>query len=671
MTESPEQEHARLVAEIREHDRAYYEYDAPRISDADYDALRAELEALEAAHPELAGPDSPTRTVGTAPAAGFARARHAAPMLSLANAFTHAEVAEFLARVRRFLSLPDDAPLPIAAEPKVDGLSAALTYENRALVRAATRGDGVEGEDITANVQAMADIPQRLPAAAPAGRFEVRGEIYIRRADFAALNARAQAEGGKVFANPRNAAAGSVRQLDPAVPASRPLRFFAYEARAQGVADTHTGLIAALESWGFAAPAPRAVCGTLDALMAYYAALEAARADLDFDIDGAVYKVNALALQARLGAVARAPRWAIAHKLPAARATTRVRDIVVQTGRTGALTPVAVLEPVTVGGVVVARASLHNADEVARKDVRVGDRVVVQRAGEVIPQVVEVLHDMRPAGAAPFVFPEHCPACGAPAVRDEAGAGAITRCTGALACPAQALEHLRHFAGRSALDIEGLGARSVKLFWEQGWLRTPADIFALPDKPVAGLEGWGELSAANLAGAIAARRRVPLARFVTALGIPHVGAETARALAVHFGTWAALRAAPGEALLAVDGVGPAVADSLAAFLAEPRNRAVLDALEREMEIEPHAAPARAQAGPLAGKTLVFTGTLPGMSRAEAKARAQALGAKVSGSLSAATDYLVTGDGGGGKRAKAAELGVAVLDAGAFAAMVGA
>lgn len=666
MTQNAEREHARLAAEIRRHDRAYYQDDAPEISDAEYDALRARLEDLEAANPGLAGPDSPTQTVGAAPAQGFAKARHAAPMLSLANAFSAEDLGEFLARVRRFLSLGAGDALPILAEPKIDGLSAALTYENGALTRAATRGDGVEGEDITANARTIAGLPQVLPSAAPQ-RLEIRGEIYMRRSDFAAFNARAEATGGKVFANPRNAAAGSVRQLDSSVTAGRPLRFFAYstEIAVPPGAVQQSGVLEALEGWGFDTARPRAVCPDAPALMEFYDSILAARPDLDFEIDGVVYKVNDLALQARLGAVARAPRWAVAHKLPAERAITRVNAITIQTGRTGALTPVAELEPITVGGVVVARASLHNADEVARKDVRASDTVVVQRAGDVIPQVVEVLTDRRPDGAQPFVFPDTCPACGAHAAREDDGA--ITRCTGGLTCPAQALERLRHFVSRNAFDIEGLGKRSIALFWERGYLRAPADIFGLSAHPIAELEGWGEQSAANLFAAIEARRRVNLPRFIYALGIRQVGQETARRLAAHYGSWAAVKAATEAELIEIEDIGPAVSTDFTEFFAEPHNRAALAALEAELEIADYAAPCAG--GALVGKSVVFTGTLEGLSRAEAKARAEAAGAKVVGSVSAKTGYLVAGDKAGSKRKKAEALGVKILEEGDFVALL--
>ena len=672
-----EAEHVRLVAEILEHNRLYYQEDAPSVSDAEYDVLLRRLQDIEAQFPELVTPDSPTQQVGAPPTSGFAKVQHGVPMLSLANAFDDNDVTEFIARIRRFLNPPDDEPVVLVAEPKIDGLSVSLRYENGAFVRGATRGDGTEGEDITANLRTIDDVPAQLPDDAP-DTVEVRGEVYMPKSEFAALNERQEAAGDKVFANPRNAAAGSLRQLDPSITASRTLRLFAYawgEISNEPIG-THWSFLERLGAWGFPVNPLMQQCDGVDAALAAYQAIAEARPTLDYDIDGVVYKVNRLSWQARLGFVSRAPRWAIAHKFPAEQAITVLRDIDIQVGRTGALTPVARLEPVTVGGVVVSNATLHNEDEIARKDVRAGDTVVVQRAGDVIPQVVEVVLDKRPKKTKPFAFPDHCPVCDSEAVRDEGEA--VRRCTGGLICPAQAVERLKHFVSRNAFDIEGLGAKHIVAFWQDELIREPADIFGLTAEMLAVREGWGEQSAANLLAAIADRRQISLDRFIYALGIRQVGQATARLLARTYLTVKAWRAAMAAAqdpendayqeLVAIDGIGESVAADILAFLHERHNQRVLDDLEAVLDIEEFEQPAGDSA--IAGKTIVFTGTLEQMTRPEAKARAEALGAKVSGSVSKKTDLVVAGPGAGSKGRKAAELGIETIDEAAWLELIG-
>ena len=668
------EEHARLGAEIAEHDRRYHGEDAPIISDADYDALRQRYAALEAAFPALADAHSQNKRVGAAPSEKFAKVRHAAPMLSLGNIFSEDEAREFCERVRRFLGLGETVDLAVTAEPKIDGLSCSLRYEGGRLVQAATRGDGFEGEDVTRNVQTISDIPQRLDDA-PA-IFEARGEVYMTHADFAALNARQQAAGKPAFVNPRNTAAGALRQLDPKITAGRPLRFFAYawgEVSAPP-AKTQHGMIEAFARFGLPVNPLTRLCHSADEMLAHFRAIEARRATLGYDIDGVVYKVDDLALQARLGFVSRSPRWATAHKFPAEQATTIVEAIEIQVGRTGSLTPVAKLKPVTVGGVVVSNATLHNEDEIARKDVRVGDTVRVQRAGDVIPQVLSVDLALRPAGSAPYVFPQVCPACGSAALREideKTGvADVVRRCTGTLVCPAQAVERLRHFCSRNAFDIEGLGDKQIALFFNEGLIRTAADIFTLAARdgsqgaPLRERDGFGETSARNLFAAIQARRSVPINRFLYALGIRHIGETNARRLARHFADFAALREAAGNEagqaeIDAIDGIGPTVAEGLIDFFAEPHNQSALDALLAEVSVTPMEAIAAGH--PLAGKTIVFTGSLEKMTRDEAKAMAERLGAKVSGSISSKTDLVVAGPGAGSKLTKARELGVETVD----------
>lgn len=663
-------EHARLAEEIRTHNTAYYQNDAPLVSDAAYDRLVARLKELEHLYPTLKK-GSPSQQVGAAPADGFAKVRHARPMLSLANAFDAEDVAEFLQRVRNFLGLGADAPVPVIGEPKIDGLSLSLRYEGRRLVSAATRGDGQEGEDVTANVAHIDDIPQSLPDDAP-DVVEIRGEVYMARSDFLALNTRQEAAGAKTFANPRNAAAGSLRQLDAAITATRPLRFFAYGfgELSESLAAGHGAFIARIRDWGFVTNPHIRRLSDLAEIMAYYAEIAALRPKLDYDIDGIVYKVDSHDWQLRLGFVSRAPRWAIAHKFPAEQARTRLKAISIQVGRTGALTPVADLEPVTVGGVVVARATLHNEDEIARKDVRPGDMVIVQRAGDVIPQIVASIAEERPAGAVPFVFPDRCPVCGSEAVRPDGEA--VRRCTGGLICPAQAVERLKHFVSRQALDIDGLGATHVEKFYEDGLIANPVDIFHLADHAAVleSRDGWGPKSVENLIAGIEARRNVPLARFIFALGIRQVGQATAKLLAHHYGSLSVWRqrmerAAAGdgdarEELLAIDQIGDGVAAEICAFFAEPHNRDILERLSAEMTVADAAPPAEGDS-PVSGKTVVFTGKLSLFTRDEAKARAESLGAKVAGSVSGKTDYLVAGPGAGSKLKKARELGVTVLD----------
>jgi DNA ligase (NAD+) len=669
------EEHARLQAELAEHDRRYHGEDAPTISDAEYDALRRRYTALEEAFPTLADADSANRKVGAAPSEKFAKVRHRVPMLSLGNIFADEEAEEFCARVRRFLGLSESAPLDVVAEAKIDGLSCSLRYENDELVQAATRGDGYEGEDVTANVRVVEAIPKRLKGAPKV--FEARGEVYMRHADFAALNARQAAAGKPVYANPRNFAAGSLRQLDPRMTAERPLQFFAYAwgEVSEPFASTQFEAIQAMHRFGLPTNLLLTkLCRSATEMLAQYHSIEEQRATLGYDIDGVVYKVNDLALQQRLGFVSRSPRWAVAHKFPAEQATTIVEAIEINVGRTGALTPIAKLRPVTVGGVVVSNATLHNEDEIARKDVRVGDTVLVQRAGDVIPQVLAVVLDKRPADSTPYVFPETCPICGSAALREidekTGDKDVVRRCTGTLICPAQAVEGLKHFASRNAFDIEGLGEKLIELFFTKGLIRTPADIFTLKARdgqagpPLRGWEGFGETSARNLFNAIDARRTIPLNRFLYALGVRHVGETNARRLARHFGDWEYLRAAAraenaAEELSGVGGIGPVVAEAIADFFAEPRNEAALDALVRQVTIEPMEAIAAGH--PLAGQTIVFTGSLEKMTRDEAKAVAERLGAKVSGSISAKTNLVVAGPGAGSKLAKARELGVETVD----------
>jgi DNA ligase (NAD+) len=686
-----------LAAEIARHNRLYHTNDAPEIADADYDALVRRNAALEAEFPHLVRADSPSKSVGAAPAGHLAKVRHAAPMLSLDNAFADEDVEEFVARVRRFLRLADDEAVALTAEPKIDGLSCSLRYEKGVLVLAATRGDGTTGEDVTANVRTITDIPERLTGEAP-DVFEIRGEVYMAKADFTALNARLLAEAddpekARQFANPRNAAAGSLRQKDPMVTASRPLRFLAHGWGEHSAlpAETQQGVIEAIRGWGL--PVSDLFVHTADraAALAHYRRIEAVRADLPFDIDGVVYKVDRLDWQQRLGFVAKAPRWALAHKFPAEQAQTTLERIDIQVGRTGKLTPVARLVPVTVGGVVVTNATLHNADEIGRLNAWPGDRVVVQRAGDVIPQIAENLSRDEARGTWPF--PEICPECGSTAER--APEEVDFRCTGGLICPAQRVERLRHFVSRHALDIEGLGITNIESFFRDGLIEAPADIFRLTREILLSRERWADVSAGNLIAAIDAKRNPPLDRFLFALGIRHVGEVTARDLARRYQSWNGLRAmidralahraeltqAVGEtddkylarqakelaSIVETPGVGPEVALTLIDFFAEPHNaEAVADLLA---QLSPADVIHETRASDVTGKTVVFTGTLESMSRDEAKAQAESLGAKVSGSVSAKTDLIVAGPGAGSKLKKAAELGIAVIDEAEWAQIV--
>ncbi|WP_333833493.1 NAD-dependent DNA ligase LigA [Rubrimonas sp.] len=685
--EEATEELARLAAEIARHDRAYHQQDAPVIADAEYDALKRRNAAIEARFPHLIRGDSPSARVGAAPSEAFAQVRHRRPMLSLKNAMDEGELREFDASLKRFLSLPPEADVAYVAEPKIDGLSLSLRYEGGALVEAATRGDGETGENVTANARMVSDIPHRLEGAPEV--LEVRGEVYMTHADFAALNARQAEAGAKVFANPRNAAAGSLRQLDPTVTASRPLRFFAYGwgEVSEPLAATQWEALARIRALGLPVNADSRRCAGVEALIACHAELAARRAALGYDIDGVVCKADDLEFQARLGMRSTTPRWAVAFKFSAEMAETVLEAIEIQVGRTGALSPVARLRPVTVGGVVVSSATLHNEDYIAGRgsdgqpiragrDLRVGDTVTVYRAGDVIPKVLDVDLGKRPAGAAPWTPPETCPCdLRTPTIRPEGEA--VRRCTGEFACPHQRVEHLKHFVSRDAFDIEGLGAKQVEALWRDGWIGEPADIFELENRYGDGAlrqlrnrEGWGAKSAANLFAAIAARREIGLDRLIFALGVRHVGETSARLLARAYGDWesfeGAMRAcAPREgeaweALLAIDGVGEVMATALAAFFAEPHNRDAVDRLRAHLTVAPLAAPA-GEGAALAGKTVVFTGTLETMSRAEAKARAEALGAKVAGSVSAKTDLVVAGAEAGSKLKKAESLGVAVLD----------
>jgi DNA ligase (NAD+) len=652
----------RLAKEIARHDRLYHDQDAPEISDADYDALVRENRELEERFPHLVRADSPSKRLGAAPAtSGLAKVTHARPMLSLDNAFSPQEVEEFAARVKRFLALPADAQVAMTAEPKIDGLSCSLRYERGVLVLAATRGDGSVGEDVTANVRTIGDIPQRIEDAPDV--LEVRGEVYMSKADFEALNARQEAAGGKIFANPRNAAAGSLRQKDPSVTAARPLRFLGHGwgELSQPLGETQFDAMKRIEGFGLPVTEMLKRCTTPAEMLAHYGKIERVRADLPFDIDGVVYKVDRLDWQERLGQVARAPRWGLAHKFPAEKAETTLEAIDIQVGRTGKLTPVGRLKPVGVGGVIVANVTLHNRDEIERLGLRIGDRVRIQRAGDVIPQVVENLTRHEPRE--PYVFPDHCPQCHSEAVAEEGEVD--VRCTGGLICPAQRFERLRHFVSRGALDIEGLGEKSIAEFIDLGWLHSPADIFRLR-KHRAGLlgrEGWKEKSVDNLLAAIEAKRQPDGPRLLFGLGIRHVGIVTARDLLKCFGTIEELRrAATSETgqseLSSVEGVGPVVAEALVDFFHEPHNREVLDDLLSEVSPQPFVSDAKQTEW--TGKTIVFTGSLETMSRDEAKAQAERLGARAAGSVSAKTDLVVAGPGAGSKLKKAEELGVRVI-----------
>ena len=682
-------EHVRLADEIAGHDRRYYQEDAPTVTDAEYDRLRQRYGAIEARFPQLRTRDSLTQRVGAAPSARFAKVRHAVPMLSLDNAFAEQDVVDFVGRIRRFLRLPEDEEIAFSAEPKIDGLSMSLRYENGELVTGATRGDGSEGEDVTANIRTLKDVPQRLKGKRVPQVSEVRGEVYMTKAAFLELN-RKQAEAGKpLYVNPRNTAAGSLRQLDASITASRPLGFFAYAwgQMSQMPADTQSGMIKWFETCGFTTNPLTRLCHSVEELLAFHREIEARRSHLDYDIDGVVYKVDRLDWQERLGFVSRSPRWAIAHKFPAERATTVLKDIEIQVGRTGALTPVGKLEPVGVGGVIVQNVTLHNEDYIKGiggngeplrdgRDIRIGDTVIIQRAGDVIPQVVDVVIDKRPKDAKPYPFPKKCPCpLHTDIVREETAGGeegSRAHCTGEFACPYQKIEHLKLFVSRRAFDIDGFGEKQIEFFFEQGWVKEPADIFTLPARnariKLEDYEGYGETSVRNLFAAIAARREISLDRFIYALGIRHVGETTALALARGYGSWlafhdACLKVTKGdeEAIAemdALDQIGDTVIESVKEYFGESHNRGIVERLTKEVKILDVEKPKTDSK--IAGKTVVFTGTLEKMTRDEAKASAERLGAKVSGSVSKKTDYVVAGPGAGSKLAEAKKHGVAVL-----------
>jgi len=669
----------RLAREIAAHDLSYHQEDAPTVTDAEYDALRQRNDEIESAFPDLVRRDSPSQQVGARPAEKFAKVRHRVPMLSLGNGFSEEAVHDFLGRVRRFLNLAPDSAIEVMAEPKIDGLSISLRYENRVLVHAATRGDGSEGENVTANVKTIGDVPRNLLKSAPE-TIEVRGEIYMSHKDFAALNKRQEKADDRLFANPRNAAAGSLRQLDTAITAARPLHFFAHgwgEAP-ELPGKTQWEVVQAFKKWGFPVSDLIRVCRSAEDLLAQYRLIETKRAELGYDIDGVVYKVNRLDWQQRLGFVSRSPRWALAHKFSAEKAVTILEGIDIQVGRTGALTPVARLKPVTVGGVVVSNATLHNEDEIARKDIRIGDTVRVQRAGDVIPQILGFVAEKRPRSAKRYEFPKLCPACGSHAEREERAGGktdAVRRCTGGLICPAQRVERLKHFSSRNAFDIEGLGDKIIQEFYGEGLIQSPPDIFTLEardrrsSKKLREREGWGELSAANLFAAIDQRRKIALDRFIYSLGIRHVGETTARVLARAYGSAVIFRKQMTTAvdqateawtdLTSHDGIGEVVAEAIVQFFGEGHNLEVIDELLKHVKVT--ALEARNTASPVAGKTVVFTGALEKMTREEAKAMAERLGAKVSGSVSKKTDLLVAGPGAGSKLKDAKKYGVEVID----------
>ena len=682
-------EHARLQTEIAQHDKRYYQQDRPTISDAEYDALRARYNAIEDRFPDLRTPESLSLKVGAAPTGKFRKVRHAVPMLSLDNAFSEQDVVDFIARIRRFLRLDEAEKIAFSAEPKIDGLSMSLRYENGELVSAATRGDGTEGEDVTANIRTLEDVPQRLKGRGVPSVCEVRGEVYMTKAAFLDLNERQKAAGGQVFANPRNSAAGSLRQKDPGITASRPLGFFAYAWGEMGKmpADTQSGMVKWFEACGFKTNPLTKLCRSTEELIAFHRKIEEDRAGLDYDIDGVVYKIDRIDWQERLGFVSRTPRWAIAHKFPAERAITILKDIEIQVGRTGALTPVGKLEPIGVGGVIVQNVTLHNEDYIKGwgsdgralregRDIRIGDSVIIQRAGDVIPQIVDIIIDKRPNNSEPYHFPKKCPCyLHTEIVREEMATGdegARARCTGEFACPYQKIEHLKLFCSRRAFDIEGIGEKQIELFFEKEWIKEPADIFTLPARNrkirLEDEEGYGETSVRNLFDAIEQRREISLDRFIYALGIRHVGETTALALARGYGSWkafhdAGLKVAKGdeEAIAemdALDQIGDTVIHAVAAYFGESHNRGIVERLTREVTILDAERPKKDTA--VAGKTVVFTGTLEKMTREEAKAQAELLGAKAAGSVSKKTDYVVAGPGAGSKLADAKKLGVKVL-----------
>lgn len=689
----------RLAAELAAHDKRYYQQDAPTVSDAAYDSLRQRNAAIEARFPELIRSDSPSRRVGAAPAGKFKKVRHAVPMLSLDNAFAEQDVVDFVARIRRFLKLSEDEKLAFSAEPKIDGLSMSLRYEKGKLITAATRGDGAEGEDVTANIRTLKDIPQTLKGKNVPPVCEVRGEVYMTKSGFLALNKRQAEAGEQTFVNPRNSAAGSLRQKDPTITATRPLGFFAYAwgEMSKMPADTQSGMIKWFETCGFKTNPLTKICRSTDDLTAFHREIEEKRAKLDYDIDGVVYKVDRIDWQERLGFVSRTPRWAVAHKFPAEQAITILKDIEIQVGRTGALTPVGKLEPVGVGGVIVQNVTLHNEDYIKAiggdgeqlregRDIRIGDTVVIQRAGDVIPQIVDVVIDKRPKDAKPYHFPKKCPCyLHTDIVREETATGeegARARCTGEFACPFQKIEHLKLFCSRRAFDIEGLGEKQIEFFFEKEWLKEPADIFTLPERnktiKLEDVEGYGETSVRNLFDAIEQRREISLDRFIFALGIRHVGETTALALARGYGSWkafhdAGLKVAKGDEetiaeMDALDQIGDTVIQAAAAYFGESHNRGIVERLTKEVKILDAEKPKKDTA--VAGKTVVFTGALEKMTREEAKAQAERLGAKAAGSVSKKTDYVVAGPGAGSKLADAKKLGVKVLTEDEWLKLVG-
>jgi DNA ligase (NAD+) len=683
-------EHMRLALELERHDKAYYQDDAPKISDAEYDALRKRFNAIEARFPEFVSSDSPSQKVGAAPSGRFAKVRHAVPMLSLDNAFAEEDVVDFVGRIRRFLKLGDDDSIDFSAEPKIDGLSMSLRYEGGELVTAATRGDGAEGEDVTANIRTLQDVPKKLKGRNLPDICEVRGEVYMTKQAFIALNERQKAAGDTIFANPRNSAAGSLRQKDPSITASRPLGFFAYAWGEMSAMpeDTQSGMIGWFERCGFKTNPLTKVCHSVEQLIAFHRGIEEARAKLDYDIDGVVYKVDRLDWQERLGFVSRTPRWAIAHKFPAERATTVLRDIEIQVGRTGSFTPVGKLEPIGVGGVIVQNVTLHNEDYIRGiggdgeqlregRDIRIGDTVIVQRAGDVIPQVVDVVIDKRPKTAKPYHFPKKCPCpLHTDVVREETAAGeesSRARCSGEFACPYQKVEHLKLFASRRAFDIDGLGEKQIEFFFEQGWVKEPGDIFTLEARnaklKLEEIEGYGATSVRNLFESIRRRREIALERFIFALGMRHVGETTALALARGYGSWTAfhdacLKVARGdeEAMAemdALDQIGETVIASIGAYFGESHNRGIVERLVKELDEIVDAEKPKSNSA-VSGKTVVFSGSLERMTRDEAKAKAERLGAKAASSVSKKTDYLIAGPGAGSKLADAKKHGVAVL-----------
>src|SRR5215470_10602462 len=692
-------EHMRLALELEGHDKRYYQDDAPSVSDAEYDALRQRFNAIERRFPELVTADSPSQKVGAAPSGRFRKVRHAVPMLSLDNAFAEQDVIDFAGRIARILKLPDDK-IDFSAEPKIDGLSMSLRYENGELTTAATRGDGAEGEDVTSNIRTLKDVPQKLKGRNVPKVCEVRGEVYMTKSAFLELNERQKASGGQVFANPRNSAAGSLRQKDPKITASRPLGFFAYAwgEMSEMPTDTQSAMIKWFESCGFKTNPLTKICRSTDELIAFHREIEERRAKLDYDIDGVVYKVDRIDWQERLGFVSRTPRWAIAHKFPAERATTVLRDIEIQVGRTGSLTPVGKLEPVGVGGVIVQNVTLHNEDYIKGiggdgeplregRDIRIGDTVVVQRAGDVIPQIVDVVIDKRPNDAKEFHFPKKCPCpLHTDVVREETATGeegARARCTGEFACPYQKIEHLKLFCSRRAFDIDGLGEKQLQYFFDEGWVKEPADIFTLPKRnaklKLEEIEGYGETSVRNLFAAIGERRRIALERFIYALGMRHVGETTALALARGYGSWqafrdACLKVAKGDEeavaeMDALDQIGDTVIKSIADYFGESHNRGIVERLVKELDEIVDAEKPKSNSA-VAGKTVVFTGSLEKMTRDEAKAMAERLGAKAAGSVSKKTDYVVAGPGAGSKLAEAQKHGVTVLTEDEWLKLVG-